>query len=327
MTKIAIIGAGISGLSAAHLLNNHAEITLFEKARGVSGRMSTRRAEPYCFDHGAQYFTARTQPFKDFILPLIEQNIIEPWHARYLKFDGNQIIERKNWIDDEPHYVGVPGMNEVGRYLAKGLNIHINTKIVFLEHKERWQLIDHEGRRYGDFDFLISTTPSPQAVELLPDTFKYYNDAKAIEMRACFALMLGFEKSLPLEFEAADVTNADLSWIAVNSHKPRRSEHYTLIAHSSKEYAEAHINHDHEAVMQHLITETSRIIGHDVSIADYKAIHGWRYANNAKRETSPIFLDQDHKLAACGDWCLGGRIEGAFNSAYNLVNAMKGSVL
>ncbi len=74
-------------------------------------------------------------------------------------------------------------------------------------------------------------------------------------------------------------------------------------------------------------TEASRIIGHDVSIADYKTIHGWHYANNAKQEISPIFLDQDHKLAACGDWCLGGRVEGAFTSAYNLVNAMKGSVL
>ena len=42
-------------------------------------------------------------------------------------------------------------------------------------------------------------------------------------MRACFSLMLGFEKSLPLEFEAAHVTNTDLSWIAVNSHKPGRA--------------------------------------------------------------------------------------------------------
>lgn len=327
MTKIAIIGAGMSGLSAAHLLNNYAEVTLFEKARGVSGRMSTRRAKPYFFDHGTQYFTARTQPFKDFIRPLIEKKIIEPWNARYLKFDDNQIIERKNWIDEDPHYVGVPGMNEVGKYLAKNLNIHMNTKITSLEHKERWQLTDNEGYRYGGFDFLISTAPSPQTIELLPKTFKYYNNAKTIEMRACFSLMLGFEKSLPLEFDAAHIENADLSWIAVNSHKPGRSEHYTLIAHSSEKYADAHINDNHDEVMQYLITEASRIIGHDVSIADYKTIHGWRYANNAKQEISPIFLDQDHKLAACGDWCLGGRVEGAFNSAYNLVNAMKGIVL
>jgi predicted NAD/FAD-dependent oxidoreductase len=73
MKKIAIIGAGLSDLSATHFLKDHAEITLFERARGVSGRISTWRAEPYFFDHGAQYFTARTKAFQDFIQPLINQ--------------------------------------------------------------------------------------------------------------------------------------------------------------------------------------------------------------------------------------------------------------
>ena len=50
MIKIAIIGDGLSGLSVAHLLKDHSEITIFEKARGVSGRMSTREAKPYFFD-------------------------------------------------------------------------------------------------------------------------------------------------------------------------------------------------------------------------------------------------------------------------------------
>ena len=109
MTKIAIIGAGLSGLSTAHFLQNHAEVTLFEKACDVSGRISTRCAEPYFFDHGAQYFTARTKAFQDFIQPLINQGIIARWNARYVKFHSDKIIERKNWIDDEPRYVGVPG--------------------------------------------------------------------------------------------------------------------------------------------------------------------------------------------------------------------------
>jgi uncharacterized protein with NAD-binding domain and iron-sulfur cluster len=47
MKKIAIIGAGLSGLSAVQFLKDHAEVTLFEKALGVSGRISTRRIEHY----------------------------------------------------------------------------------------------------------------------------------------------------------------------------------------------------------------------------------------------------------------------------------------
>lgn len=40
MTKITIIGSRLSGLSVAHLLKDYADITLFEKARGVSGLIS-----------------------------------------------------------------------------------------------------------------------------------------------------------------------------------------------------------------------------------------------------------------------------------------------
>ena len=65
MTKIAIIRAGPSGLSTPCLLKDQIEITFFETASGVGRRMSTRYVEPYFFDHGAQYFTVRTQAFQE----------------------------------------------------------------------------------------------------------------------------------------------------------------------------------------------------------------------------------------------------------------------
>ena len=206
MIKIAIIGAGLSGITFAHLLQDYADITLFEKARGVGGRMSTRRAEPYFFDHGTQYFTARTQRFQDFIQILIGKGIIERWNARYVKFIGNQIIEKRNWLDEEPRYVGVPGMSYIAKFLAQGLNIHCNKRITSLNRQGTWQLIDEEGQQSQGFDWVICTAPPPQAVDLLPDSFKYHADIQVIKMRSCFSLMLGFEQNITLDFEAAHVT-------------------------------------------------------------------------------------------------------------------------
>jgi predicted NAD/FAD-dependent oxidoreductase len=218
-------------------------------------------------------------------------------------------------------------MNQVGKHLAKSLTIHLNTKIKSLVKKDGWELLDEYGQIYNNFDWVISTVPSPQVEKLLPKFFKQHNAIKAVDMRASFSLMLGFEKSLSLDFEAAHVTNTDLSWIGVNSHKPGRGQNYTLMIHSSADYADAHINDDRVKVMQHLINETSCILGQDVSVANYKNIHGWRYANNAKRQNYSVFLDKNQKLAACGDWCLGGRVEGSFTSAYNLVKALKENAL
>ncbi|MDO9191527.1 MAG: FAD-dependent oxidoreductase, partial [Undibacterium sp.] len=54
--QIAIVGAGISGLTAARQLQSQGHtVTVYEKSAGVSGRMSTRLTEFGGFDHGAQY--------------------------------------------------------------------------------------------------------------------------------------------------------------------------------------------------------------------------------------------------------------------------------
>ena len=45
-SRVAVIGAGMAGATCARLLADAGlDVTLFDKSRGVGGRMSTRRAE------------------------------------------------------------------------------------------------------------------------------------------------------------------------------------------------------------------------------------------------------------------------------------------
>ena len=216
-------------------------------------------------------------------------------------------------------------MNSMANYLAKDLQVNTNTKIISIERQKKWILTDDAGQLYPDFDWVILTVPSHQALNLLPKTFKYFKDIESIKMMPSFALMLGFKRSLLLEFEAAHVVNSDLSWIAVNSHKPGRANHFTLVAHSSNKYAQDHVDDNRLEVMRHLISVLSFVIGFNLNDADYQNIHGWRYANASQQHNKSVFLDNSLKLAACGDWCLGGRIEESYTSAQNLVNALKAS--
>ncbi len=322
--KIAIIGAGIAGVSVARLLGNVADTTLFDKGRGIAGRMSTRRADPYCFDHGAQYFTARTFDFQNFIQLSIDAGLIKRWDARYVLFDKDTIVSRKNWILGEPRYVGVPGMNCLVKHLSEGLSINTKTRITSLNRQKGfWDLLDDQGNTHKGYDWVITTVPSPQAAELLTPSFCHYEGMRKVQMRPCFSLMLGFSEKFAFEFDAAHVVNADVSWIAVNSSKPGRSSLQTLVVHSSEGYAEEHLKAAPDAVIRFLCAETSRIIGRDVSGADFKALHAWHFANSDKHVSLPVFLDHDLKLAACGDWCQGGRVEGAFTSATKLVDEIR----
>ena len=68
MPSVAIIGAGIAGLSCADALTAEGwQVTLFDKGRKAGGRMASRRLEtPHgeaSFDFGAQYFTVRDAGF------------------------------------------------------------------------------------------------------------------------------------------------------------------------------------------------------------------------------------------------------------------------
>ena len=325
----------MSGLTAAHFLQDKADITLFEKARGVGGRLSTRRADPYHFDHGVQYFTARTPAFQDFIQPLADQGIIARWNARYVKFQGDTIIERKNWADEEPRYVGVPGMNSLPKYLSHNLAIHLDTRIDSLTRQGKWQLYDDKGQHYPDFDWVVTTIPSAQAAALLPASFCHHEAISAIKMTPCLALMLGFSEKFSLSFDAAHATQSDIGWLSVNSAKPGRADKMTLMIHSSETYGQDHINtarteDGREKIIAHLMAETTRLTGYDalydINRSDYKTLHGWLYANNQTRDPAPLFMDESNQLAACGDWGCGGRVEGAFTSAFKLAQSIKESL-
>jgi len=327
LTKIAIIGAGLSGLTLAHKLKDIADVRIFEKSKGVGGRLATRRADPFHFDHGAQFFLAKTDEFSEFLKPLIKVGVIEPWCARFVEIQNDQVNAQRQWTKEQSHFVSVPSMNGMTKFFAQGLDICLNTEVRPFVLGDKWSVVDSESVDHGTYDWVISTAPSAQSSKILPLEFKYHHQISDIKMLGCYALMLGFETDLALDFDAFHVSDADISWISVNSSKPGRADHFCLQVHSTNQWAEEHMEDDKEAVMSHLISETSRVVGLDLSEADHKLVHKnvhrWRYANINRQDGDPYFLDCDHKLAACGDWCIEGRVEAAFTSSFSLAESLR----
>ena len=321
--KIAIIGAGISGLTAAMHLNDVADITLFEKSRGAGGRICSRYTDAYSFDHGAQFFTARTPQFKKFLEPLIESGVIANWNARFIEFRKSIIMNRRVWGEEHPHYIGTPTMSSIGQYLAKDLNINLNTEVSIKKCNQGWNILDSKDRDLGKYDWVISTIPAEQSLQLLPE---YFSHTKAIEqkkMLGCYSLMLGFEQALNIDWDAALISEADISWISVNSSKSGRPKNYSLLVHSTNDWAENHLDDASEAVIKHLCSEVQMVTGQDVSMAQHIDLHRWRYANISRQAKSKPFIDNAIKIAACGDWCAKGRIEAAFRSGFDLAKEMR----
>lgn len=300
---------------------------MFEKSRGYGGRMATRYGGGFEFDHGAQYFTARSVEFQDFLEPLIAQGKVASWRARFAELDRDTLVTTRDWDDAFPHYVGAPRMNAIGRTLANGLTIRPNTTVAHLERDtDGWSLADRDGNALGRFDWVVCALPAAQTATLVPADSRLYQFAEGVQMRACYALMLGFDRPLRLPWQAALVNNADISWISVNSSKPRRAKKFTLVVHSTNAYADANLETHASAIQDHLLQEVSEVAAIDCGQVSFCQLQRWRYANVEKQSGPACLVDEDMQLAGCGDWFHHGRVEAAFSSGLEAAGKLRALV-
>lgn len=312
MKKIAVVGAGLAGLTFATRLKDHADITVFEKSRGIGGRMATRYADDYEFDHGAQYFTAKSEAFQNFLEPYLAKGIIKNWKPNLVTLSKQGAKER---ISNHPSYVAAPRMNALAKAMAADINLVGNTQIEKVTGEAgSWELIDKEGLNQGKFDYVIFAIPSHQVAALVPENFKHLREIKQAKMDACFSLMLGFNKSLDLNFDGAFVEGSPIGWISVNSSKPERPQGFSIMVQSQNQWAEAHVDEDKSKVQAILLDEASALLNQDLSIAEHQVLHRWLYASTSVPAGENFFHDEENQLACIGDWCIKGRVEAAFES-------------
>ena len=318
MTEIAVIGAGLAGCVVANDLSKTASVKVYEKSSRPGGRMATRVVSRHQFDHGAQFFDATSPDFKSFLKPLLENGCVARWDPRFAEFDGPKLIRQTRWSDSHPHYVGKPTMSSFVDKLSKNLDCVFEIKVASIERQdERWVLYDTEGRRLGDYDWIILTAPAEQTYQLLPNGVDFKSRVGLVKMLGCYSLLLGYRDAINLTFDAASVENANISWISVNSSKPKRKG-FSILVHSTNSRAAQNMDTDLSEVQDKLCDYTSDILRFNVETADYIETKRWRFANSARQTNQPFFLDKKNKVASCGDWCIKGRIEAAFLSAKKL---------
>ena len=152
--SVAIIGAGLTGLLISQRLNSAGIITtIFDKSRGVSGRVATRRVEldghTLRFDHGTPSLTA-SQAAQLGIRSVSTEQPLDPWFAP------------SSNAREEPHYTLANGMNGIGKWLAQGKNVALNSPVTGLQSNTKsraWQIASDSTLLPATYDLVITTTP------------------------------------------------------------------------------------------------------------------------------------------------------------------------
>ena len=313
MTRIdcAIIGAGWAGLSAAALLKACGrEALVLDKARGPGGRSSTRRQGGFTLDHGAQYFTARSEAFIQQVQAWRDLGLIQAWDPTI-----DVVGARPDNAGQTPaeRLVGVPGMNAVLSYLAKNQRCQFGWRLESMQFDGHWQLVSSEGERIQARQLLL-TAPAPQALALLGSDHPLAKQVAAVRMAPCWTLMLGFDRKLEQGADAAFVNEGPISWLARNGTRPGRKEE-SWVAQASGSWSREHLEDSADEVADKLLAAFHALVpaASDRRPA-LKTAHRWRYAQAENPLDCQFLACPEQNLAVAGDWCAGNRIEGAWTS-------------
>lgn len=326
--RVAVVGAGISGLFAARTLADHGlKVTIFEKSRGVGGRMASRRVDGESrFDHGAQYFTARDARFQRYVDSWLKQGIVAPWPDSKQRIvvlkDGSIASESKS----QNRFVAVPAMNSICKHLSAGLSIQKQTRVAHVQRSnDGIDLFSENDTRLGTFDRLVVSAPAGQAAELLSNFPALAQPISQIEMAECFAAMVSFAHPITDRWVGAFLHDSFLTWAARNSTKPNRNhELENLVLHADPEWTMKHWEDDPEKVAFQMLNEFWRVSGIESQPTLHLQGHRWKFAIANAESSQGCFFEKEPGIVACGDWANGSRVEGAFLSGMSAAGRILG---
>lgn len=314
--SVAVVGAGISGLAAARTLHDQGfAVRVFERSRAPGGRTAHRRAGGHGFDHGAQYFTARDPRFVRRCEDWVEAGVVAPWAGRIVSLAAPAPAA----TSAQARYVGVPGMNAMAQHLAGGLDVVTRYAVLDLARDAgTWWLRGGQGDEGSDgvagpFDALVLAMPPEQAARLTTlDTLA--GTAGATTSLPCWCAMAAFDEPLPVDFDGAFVDGAEIAWIARDSSKPGRAAGERWVIHAGPEWSAPRLADPPDAIAQALLDRFFAALRVAPRPPAHLAGHRWSLARPAHELRIECLWQPRPALALCGDWCLGGRVEGAFLS-------------
>ncbi|MEM7462008.1 MAG: FAD-dependent oxidoreductase [Pseudomonadota bacterium] len=296
--KLAIIGAGIAGLACASKLKTAGyNPIVFDKGRGVGGRVATRRTSSGLqFDHGAQYVTAKSEKFDRILRDAEQHGYVGTWS-----------------LDAGNRQVGLPGMNGLAKHLASGLEIHLNSQVSSLRETVNGYEIK-TGYQVHRFEMIVVTVPAPQALALIGSEHSLSAELAGVEMQPCLTLMAAFNQESQESFTARRDVGDPIAWIALDSSKPGRTTEHCWVAQASPEWSTKFLEEDLERISERMLPMLCDRIGITKSAAVHSVAHRWRYSVVSSPLGKPFVKNNAGTLFLGGDWCLDARVEAAWTS-------------
>ena len=307
--RLAVIGAGIAGLTAARLWQDRGlSVRLFDKGRNIGGRCATRRRDELAFDHGAPAIAATDGDFRWAMRRWMMGAALQRWLGSMQGFPEGLRL-----------FTGTPDMNAIPVRLGAGLDIAQRVEVARIEREPDggWHLHDADGTALGRFDAVLLTCPPAQAQRLLqpglnagwvePGWFD-----RPVQMRAVWTVMAAFESRVASAHDAMALDGEPLEFALRNSSKPERTggpESWVL--HAAPDITEQFLDHPKEAVVEDFLAALAYHLDTSLPRVIFARAHRWLYARaeatdtpnpDGTATTEPSLFDPETGLGFAGDW-------------------------
>ncbi|MBM7662908.1 putative NAD/FAD-dependent oxidoreductase [Bacillus mesophilus] len=308
---IVIIGGGLSAIMAALTLKEHGykDILMVEKSRSVGGRMATRRIETGKVDHGAQFFTVRTDRFQAFVDDWLKRDLVKVWFG-----------------DQYPRYCSVDGMNPFAKKLAEDIPVRLQTRIIEMKKDSNGYILLTDQGESINARAVIVTAPAPQAKALLESDELQVN-AEVLEkldeivFNPCLVGLFHFHQSTNLPQNGHLDTDLPGGVMRLVDHdKKGMSPLTTVSVYMTGEWSNAHYDLEDEEVLVKMKQITSQYFDSDSIISSQ--LKKWRYAEAVQFLRQPFLNSNlEYPVLVAGDAFLHSedtagrtRLESAFLS-------------
>lgn len=320
MSSIIVVGAGMAGLTAATDLVAHGhDVVVLDKGSRPGGRMATRHEGDATFDHGAQFFTTKSDDFADVVTGWQDDDLATPWFRGGPERSAGTDPDQTS--DGHPRFRGTTGMRSIPESLASPLDVRCGITVQAIRPQDDgWHVII--GDDHLAADAVIITAPAPQTRTLLEKGgVALVGDLEAlpdITYDPCWAVMVRPDGTPDLpKHGALRLDDHPLHWISDNQRKGISSAPAVTL-HASPGWTRQFLDVSPDGAGRRLLTEAADHVSGEVVRA-----HRWRYSNPLPMDLpETLVVTVPAPLAVAGDALAGGRVEGAFRSGRAAADAI-----
>jgi predicted NAD/FAD-dependent oxidoreductase len=332
MPTCAIIGAGVAGLAAARIVRQRIPalaLTIYEKSRGLGGRVATRRRNGCVFDHGAQVIKAPDERMHQLLHHELADAALVEIDAPVWTFDAAGELSTGDPALAERQWVYRDGIARLGKQLAGDTTVVREVRIAALARRgARWALHDDAGALVGEADAVVLTPPAPQTSAILAQSeFDAVLRERLIaalapaQYRRCISVALGYARRFERPWYAA--INVDrqhpIVWLGLEHRKDATrapADQSLLVAQLAPTASLAWWDVPLADLVTQLTPLVTTLLGEDAGAPLWADRQGWRYAlPDGAADAAVLAQARDDGLWFAGDYVAGvGRIHRAIAS-------------